>query len=117
MSCPAHRAHVEADMERNELLGQAKAALQEAFGKRLKGVILYGSEARGEADPDSDVDLLVLLAGPLQFGQDLRTCIHVLYPLVLDIGRAIDVMPVDVDDYDAQEFPVYREAKTEGIVA
>jgi len=104
-------------MERNEILGEAKSCLQDAFGKRLRGVILYGSEARGEAGPDSDVDLLVLLAGPLEFGQDLRTCIHVLYPLVLDIGRAIDVMPVDVEDYDAQEFPIYREAKAEGIVA
>ena len=102
-------------MNNNELLNQVKSSLQMAFGDRLRRVILYGSEARGCAEPDSDIDLLVLLTGPVDFGKDLRTCIHVLYPLVLDLGRPIDVIPVDVDEYQPQEFSLYRHAKAEGI--
>jgi len=67
-------------MERGELLKLIKAALQDAFGGRLKGVVLYGSEARGEAGPDSDVDLLVLLDEVPEYVQDLVTCIEALYP-------------------------------------
>lgn len=104
-------------MNRDEMLKQVKALLQEAFGDRLRGVILYGSEARGTADPDSDIDLLVLLAGPVQFGRDLRTCIHALYPLVLELDRPIHAKPTDVNEYEAQEFLLYREAKREGIPA
>jgi len=36
-------------MERSELLRRVKVALRQAFGKRLQGVLLYGSGARGTA--------------------------------------------------------------------
>ena len=104
-------------MDRDELLKRIKAAVAEAFGERLRGVVLYGSEARGDAEPDSDIDLLVLLSDLEDFGGDLRTCIHVLYPLVLELERPIDVFPVDVKAYEAAELPVYANAKREGITA
>ena len=103
-------------MERAELLKRIRSALEDAFGERLRGVILYGSEARGEAEPDSDIDLLVLLAGPTDHRSDSWTCINALYDLVLELERPIHAKPVDVKRYNAQEFPLYREAKTEGIL-
>ena len=103
-------------MQRDELLTRMKAALGEAFANRLVGVVLYGSEARGQSDPDSDIDLLVLLNGPVDFGNDLTTCIRVLYPLVLELERPIHATPVDIAQYDAQEFPLYRNAKREGVL-
>ena len=39
------------------------ARLREVFGHRLRDVRLFGSYARGEADEDSDVDVLVLVDG------------------------------------------------------
>lgn len=103
--------------ERTELLKRMKALLAEALGPRLRGIVLYGSEARGDAQPDSDIDVLVLLHGPVQFGRDLRTCIHALYPLVLEIERPIHAKPASLDLYQAQEFALYRNAKREGILA
>lgn len=104
-------------MDRDELLARIKALLAEAFGRRLRGVVLYGSEARGQSDPDSDIDVLVLLDGPFDYGGDLTTSIDVLYPLVLEVERPIDVMPVEQSVYEAQEFALYRHAKREGILA
>lgn len=40
-----------------------QAALRSRFGARLLGVTLFGSYARGEARPESDVDALVVVAG------------------------------------------------------
>ena len=91
--------------------------LNNAFGSRLRGVILYGSEARGEAGPDSDIDVLVLLEGPVTFGPDLRASVRALYPLVLELERPIAVWPVDVRTYEAQEFALYRTIREEGIPA
>lgn len=105
-------------MTHTELLSRLKALLTDAFGDRLRGVVLYGSEARGEAQPDSDIDVLVLLEGPTAFWPDLCTAIDATYPLVLELGgRPVDVVTVDAADYEAQEWPLYQEAKREGLLA
>jgi len=103
-------------MERNELLRRVKSILQETYGERLRGVILYGSEARGTAEPDSDIDLLVLLDGPVDYWPEIRRLIHVLYPIVLENdGRPIDAKPADTADYEGQVWPLYRSVKQEGV--
>jgi predicted nucleotidyltransferase len=40
------------------------AALQTRFGSRLVDVLIFGSKARGEALPGSDVDVAVILSQP-----------------------------------------------------
>lgn len=98
------------------LANRLKAHLHKTFGDRLRGVVLYGSEARREAGPESDIDLLVLLTGPVALGQDLWTCIDALYPVHLDIGRPIHALPVDVKVYEKGEFGLYRNARQQGVL-
>jgi len=101
--------------DRISLLTRIKTTLEAAFESRLRGVVLYGSEARREATADSDIDILVLLTGPVSLGQDLRTIIHELYPLQLEVERPIHAMPVDIEVYEAGEFALYRNVKKEGV--
>lgn len=100
-----------------EFLAEIKAHLQAAFGARFKGVILYGSEARGEAREDSDIDLLVLLEGPIHLGPDVAQAIDAVYDLedALDPLRTISVQPVDEAKYRASEWPLYDAVHAEGI--
>jgi hypothetical protein len=46
--------------------------LSRVFGPRLRGVVLYGSSARGDRAADSDIDLLALLAKPVVLGRAAR---------------------------------------------
>jgi predicted nucleotidyltransferase len=48
-------------------LARLDQGLQELYGDRFRGLLLYGSYARGEADEGSDVDLC--LAPPTQIAQ------------------------------------------------
>jgi len=98
-----------------KLLKQIKELLQEAHGERLEGLILYGSEARGEAAPDSDIDLLVLLKGPIDLWDDIHANVSALYNLDIQNYRPISALPVDVADFEAGHYPLYREALRDGI--
>lgn len=102
-------------MDRKELLNRIKDRLEETYGDRLQGVVLYGSEVRGEAEPDSDIDLLVLLEGPIELWNDIKTNVNALYDLQLEIIRPIHAMPVDMEVFQAGEYALYRNAKREGI--
>lgn len=43
------------------ILKEFKEKLYSRFGKRVMGIRLFGSRARGEGDEESDLDVLVLL--------------------------------------------------------
>jgi predicted nucleotidyltransferase len=98
-------------------LTNIRQRLLKAHGQRLRGVVLYGSEVRGEARPDSDIDVLVLLEGPIDYGRDVRTNIDALYDLFLALERPISAKPVDMAAYQTAAYPLYRNAKAEGILA
>jgi predicted nucleotidyltransferase len=98
------------------ILQDVRPRLAAVFGERLQGVVLFGSEARGDAAPDSDIDLLVLLQSPLDLLQDIQTIVRALYPLQLELpDRPIHALPAAVDDYEAGTFALYRNAQREGI--
>ena len=103
-------------MDRTNLLSQIRTHLEQAFGPRLRGVVLHGSEARGDATADSDVDLLVLLDGPVTLGTDLNRIVHALYPVQLEADRVIEAFPVAYEDYESGDLLMYRNAKREGVL-
>jgi uncharacterized protein len=99
----------------SQVIQQCKEALTRQYGKRLKGVILYGSTARERATPDSDIDLLVLLEAPLDYFVELHQLIDVLYPIQLESEQLISAKPVLVNDFEIGTVALYRNARREGI--
>ena len=91
-------------------LQTCRALLQTLYGTRLRGIILYGSCARGTEAPESDIDLMVLLEGPVDGAQEIRRMWEVLYPLQLESDRLLSVVPVDVALYNQGEYALYRRA-------
>lgn len=104
-------------MDARWLLQQVRQRLVPVYGQRLKGLVLYGSEARGEAESDSDVDVLVLLEGEVHLLEDISKIVDATYDLVLSTGRPLHAMPARNDEYLQQESPLYIRARQEGITA
>lgn len=99
----------------NEIILKCKEVLAKQYGKRLKGVILYGSMARGESTSFSDIDLLVLLDSPLDYFAELWNLIDVLYPVQLESEQLISAKPVLFNDYEIGSLSLYRNARREGV--
>jgi predicted nucleotidyltransferase len=104
-----------ASSSKNRILLKCKKTLARIYGERLKGLILYGSMARKESAPASDIDLLVLLTPPVDYFTELWRLVDVLYPIQLESERLISAKPVSIADYEAGKISLYRNAKREGI--
>lgn len=96
---------------------KCKAALESHYGTRFKGLVLYGSVARNQADTTSDIDLLVLLSDPFDHFSELRQVIDLLYPIQLQSEQLISAKPVPLDEFEHGCIQLYRNAKREGILA
>ena len=101
----------------NPILKKCNQTLSNHYGEQFKGLILYGSMARGQADNFSDIDLLVLLKEPFNYFQELRTIVELLYPIQLDSEHLISAKPAAKDEFESGEILLYRLAKREGIAA
>jgi predicted nucleotidyltransferase len=73
----------------DRLVAELKSRLSEVLGDRLRGLVLYGSYARGETTAESDLDVMVLLEGPIELWNDLYAMNKTIYPLRLEIDHPI----------------------------
>lgn len=90
--------------------------MRELYGERHRGLVLYGSHARGEADEGSDVDLLLLLEGQVQVGREIRRSSDLVASLSLESSRVLSLIPVSVEDYRASSDPYLVNARREGAL-
>jgi predicted nucleotidyltransferase len=103
------------DDKTQTVLQECKTRITEHYGGRFRGLVLYGSYARGEETPGSDLDLLVLLDGPVRVYQEISALTDILYPLGLESEILISAMPTECRQYQEGAVPLYREARREGV--
>jgi len=78
-------------------------------------IILFGSAARGEVGPNSDVDLLVVKSGVVHRGQ----LAEAIYMNLFGVEQAVDIVvvtPEDIERYKDSIALVIRPALQEGKV-
>lgn len=97
-----------------EALRELEICLRELYDVRYRGLVLYGSYARGEADTGSDVDLLLLLSGTVEAGKEIRRASGLVSRLSLDSDRVLSVIPVSAQDYRSSREPYLENARREG---
>ena len=98
------------------ILRELDGGLRELYGKRHRGLVLYGSHARGEADEGSDVDVLLLLEGEVGVGTEIRRSSGLVAALSLEADCVLSLVPVNVEDYRASSDPYLVNARREGLL-
>jgi predicted nucleotidyltransferase len=87
------------------------------YGDKVESVTLYGSQARGEAEPDSDIDLFIVIY------QDLPALRQALIELAWQVQFEHDVVISDIicslnqlQQLQAGRFPYYQNIENEGVL-
>ena len=66
------------------ILTRLKQELTDLYGDRLQHLTLFGSQARGDAEPGSDIDVLVVLKSPVNPGEEIKRTGKAIADLSLD---------------------------------
>lgn len=75
-------------------------AIRKRYGPRLEGIHLFGSRARGDFRPLSDVDIAVVVAGAASETLDERVALYDLaYDLLLETGAEIQPWLFDAREW------------------
>ena len=86
----------------------------QTYGDRIRGITLFGSQARGTPHPDSDIDLLVIIDE--EDFRIRREMIMIAFDILLETGCNISVKVLSSQDYHAREsFSFLRNVLAEGI--
>src|SRR5271170_3263051 len=81
------------------VLTRFRHELDEVYGNRLERVVLFGSRARGDAQPDSDYDVAVFLKNYTDFGKEVDTLGDIELDILEDTGAVINALPFDPQSY------------------
>ena len=85
------------------------------YGERLRDVLLFGSWARGDAHPESDVDLLVVLDEVSSRRRELTRMSDVLWRHSLENDTVVAEIPVSEAEYRGLADPLLVRVRAEGI--
>ncbi len=99
------------------LVRRLKSRIEDAYGDRFAGLRLYGSYARGEAGPESDVDLMVMLHGAVDRWAEIDQLVDLSYDLELETGNLLSVLARSMDEFETADSPFLRNVRREGISA
>ncbi len=99
------------------ILDELREGLQAIYGVRLQGLILFGSYARGEAAPDSDIDVAVVLDDYARASEEARRIDNVWGGLCLANDVLIQPLFLRKRDLDAPWLPMHLSVRREGKAA
>lgn len=98
-----------------KILAELKSSLKDIYGDKLKNLFLYGSHARGEADPESDIDVLMILSDFNNMWEEVQRTGAVVSEICLKYNAVISLIPMKEIKYNTFKTPLILNVKREGI--
>ena len=98
------------------LLTSLREYLQQEYQERLICVILFGSQARGDATAASDIDVLIVLQDPVNASAELNRTSQFIAQLCLDHNLLISRLFIPRSRFETENSPLLRNIRQEGQV-
>ncbi|MGB3693183.1 MAG: nucleotidyltransferase domain-containing protein [Spirulinaceae cyanobacterium] len=98
----------------NNILKELKSYLENIYQQQLAKIILYGSQARGDAQPDSDIDILVVLKKDFHLFSEIKKVSHFITELCLKYDAVISCNFSSLERLENYENNYYRNIRKEG---
>ena len=101
------------------LMEQYIAAIRMIYGDHLRKVVLYGSYARGDFRPDSDVDILILTdISAMELKAYSQQLAYMTYDFNMD--NDLDIKPIAKSEAHYSKwrdnYPFYANIHKEGVI-
>jgi predicted nucleotidyltransferase len=77
--------------------------------------MLFGSQARGDADPGSDIDVLVVLERPVRPGEEIARTGEITAEISLENNIVISCTFISADRFEHEESPLMINVRKEGV--
>ena len=97
------------------ILKELREHLVEHYGDRLSKVVLFGSQARGDASPGSDIDVLVVLKGEVQPSEELERTGDLVAALSLKYDVLLSTIFRPEEAFQHSETPLLINVRREGV--
>jgi predicted nucleotidyltransferase len=99
----------------SRILKDLRTELESIYGRRMANMILFGSQARGDAVPGSDVDVLVVLHGDIDPGKEIARTGKTVTTLSLNYDAVISCVFMSSKRYASEQTPLLLNIRNEGI--
>lgn len=97
------------------VLHDASTILRVLYGDRLAHLVLYGSQARGDATAESDVDVLVVLRGDFDLYEEIKRLTDVQLELFDRHELLVSLQPYSEEEFASRQSPFLINVRAEGI--
>ena len=102
-----------------DLIEQYVEAVKKIYGSHIRQIILYGSYARGDFRPDSDVDIMILLdMSDLELKAYAQQLSYMTYDFNMDNDLDIKTIAKNEEHFNkwVVNYPFYANVRREGVV-
>jgi predicted nucleotidyltransferase len=93
----------------------ATQSLREIYGDRLQRLILFGSHARGEARPESDVDVMVVLEGPVTSIKEAKRTSRIATEAASYRDTALSFIHMSEEEFADDRRPLVWSVREDGL--
>jgi len=97
------------------LLAELRQRFEDLYGERLVRMVLFGSQARGDAEPRSDIDVLIVLQGPVDPGEEIAHTGELTAALSLEHDVVISRAFISAEQFFDEQSPLLLNVRREGI--